>query len=48
MVMRWAAAALLAAQAGLRRIKGHAHLPQLKAALVAHQNSELETNQQAA
>jgi hypothetical protein len=47
-VMRWAAAAFLAAKAGLRRIKGYAHLPQLKAALVAQQHSELETNQQAA
>jgi hypothetical protein len=46
--MRWAAAAFLAAKAGLRRIKGYAHLPQLKAALVAQQHSELETNQQAA
>lgn len=48
MVMRWGAAALLVAEAGFRRIKGHAHLPQLKAALVAHQNSELETLKQAA
>jgi len=36
------------AEAGFRRIRGHAHLSQLKAALVAHQNSELETFKQAA
>lgn len=48
MVLRWGAAALLVAEAGFRRIRGHAHLPQLKAALVAHQNSELETLKQAA
>jgi transposase-like protein len=48
MVLRWGAAALLVAEAGFRRIRGHAHLSQLKAALLAHQNSELETLQQAA
>ena len=48
MVLRWGAAALLVAEAGFRRLRGHAHLPQLKAALVAHQNSELETLKQAA
>src|ERR1017187_6411443 len=48
MVMRWGAAALLVAEAGFRRIKGHAHLPQLKAALVAHQNTELESLMKAA
>jgi transposase-like protein len=48
MVLRWGAAALLVAEAGFRRIRGHAHLPQLKAALVAHQNSELATLKKAA
>lgn len=48
MVLRWGAAALLVAEAGFRRIKGHAHLSQLKAALIAHQNSGLETLKQAA
>jgi len=48
MVLRWGAAALLVAEAGFRRIRGHAHLAQLKAALVTHQNSELETLKQAA
>jgi len=48
MVMRWGAAALLVAEAGFQRVQGYAHLPQLKAALVAHQNSELETLKQAA
>lgn len=48
MVMRWGAAALLVAEAGFRRIKGHAHLAQLKTALAAHQNSQLETSKQAA
>jgi transposase-like protein len=48
MVMRWGAAALLVAEAGFRRIRGHAHLSQLKAALMAHQNSQLETLNQAA
>jgi hypothetical protein len=41
MVLRWGAAALLVAEAGFRRIQGYAHLPQLKAALMAHQNSQL-------
>jgi putative transposase len=48
MVLRWGAAALLVAEAGFRRLRGYAHLSQLKAALVAHQNSELETLKQAA
>jgi putative transposase len=48
MVLRWGAAALLVAEAGFRRLRGHAQLPQLKAALVAHQNSKLETLQPAA
>ena len=48
MVMRWGAAAWLVAEAGFRRLRGHAHLPQLKAALVTHQNSQLETLKQAA
>jgi putative transposase len=48
MVLRWGAAALLVAEAGFHRIQGHAHLPQLKAALVAYQNSELETLEKAA
>jgi putative transposase len=48
MVLRWGAAALLVAEAGFHRIQGHAHLPQLKAALVAHQNSQLETLDKAA
>jgi len=48
MVLRWGAAALLVAEAGFRRIRGHAHLHQLKVALAAHQNSELETQKQAA
>jgi len=48
MVLRWGAAALLVAEAGFRRIRGHAHLSQLKAALLTHQNSELETLKQAA
>jgi putative transposase len=48
MVLRWGAAALLVAEAGFRRIRGHAHLSQLKAALVAHQNSQLETLEKAA
>jgi putative transposase len=48
MVLRWGAAALLVAEAGFRRIRGHAHLSQLKAALMAHQNFELETLKQAA
>jgi hypothetical protein len=48
MVLRWGAAALLVAEAGFRRIRGHAHLCELKAALLAHQNSQLETLKQAA
>jgi len=48
MVMRWGAAALLIAEAGFQRIRGHAHLSQLKAALAAHQNSQLETLKKAA
>ena len=48
MVLRWGAAALLVAEAGFRRIRGHAHLSELKAALLTHQNSELETLKQAA
>lgn len=48
MVLRWGAAALRVAEAGFRRIKGHAHRPQLKAALMAHPNSELESLKQAA
>jgi transposase-like protein len=48
MVLRWGAAALLVAEAGFQRVRGYAHLPQLKAALVAHQNSELETMEKAA
>ena len=48
MVMRWGAAALRVAEAGFRRLRGHAHLSQLKAALVTHQNSQLETLKQAA
>jgi transposase-like protein len=48
MVMRWGAAALLVAETGFRRIRGHAHLCELKAALVAHQNSPLETLKRAA
>lgn len=47
-VRRWGAAARLVAEAGFRRIRGHAHLAQLKAALIAQQNSELETLKQAA
>lgn len=48
MVLRWGAAALLVAEAGFRRIRGHRHLGELKAALLAHQNSQLETLKQAA
>jgi putative transposase len=48
MVLRWGAAALLVAEAGFRRIRGRAHLSQLKAALMAHQNFELDTLKQAA
>ena len=48
MVMRWGAAALLVAEAGFRRIRGHAHLSELKAALVAHQNRQLESLKQVA
>ena len=48
MVLRWGAAALLVAEAGFRRIRGHAHLHQLKAALQTHHNSELDTQKQAA
>jgi len=48
MVLRWGAAALLVAEAGFHRIQGHAHLSQLKTALAAHQNSQLETLKQAA
>lgn len=48
MVLRWGAAALLVAEAGFRRIRGHAHLSELKAALRAHQNSQLATLKQAA
>jgi transposase-like protein len=48
MVMRWGAAALLVAEAGFQRVRGYAHLPGLKAALVAHQNFELEAVEQAA
>ena len=48
MVLRWGAAALLVAEAGFRRIRGHVHLGELKAALLAHQNSQLETLKQAA
>jgi hypothetical protein len=48
MVLRWGAAALLVAEAGFRRIRGHERLGELKAALLAHQNSELETLKRAA
>jgi hypothetical protein len=34
--MRWGAAALLFAEKGFRRIQGHEHLSQLKAALKAN------------
>lgn len=47
-VPRRGAAALRVAEAGFRRIRGHAHPSQLKAALMAHQNFELETLKPAA
>jgi hypothetical protein len=48
MVLRWSAAALQVVEAGFRRIRSQVHLSQLKAALMAHQNFELETLKQAA
>ena len=43
MVLRWGAAALLVAEAGFRRVRGYAHLHELKAALQKHQkHSALE------
>jgi transposase-like protein len=48
MVLRWGAAALLAAEGGFRRVRGHAHLAQLRAALLTHSNSELERMKKAA
>ncbi len=48
MVLRWGAAALLVAKAGFQRIKGHAHLPFLKAALERHLQSQLEPQSKAA
>jgi putative transposase len=46
MVLRWGGAALLVAEAGFRRVRGHAHLHQLKSALLKH--SQLEPLNQAA
>ena len=48
MVMRWGAAALLVAEAGFRRVKGHAHLASLKVALDRHLQSQLESQRKAA
>jgi transposase-like protein len=48
MVLRWGAAALLVAEAGFRRVRGHAHLHELKAALAVPQGSELESVKPAA
>lgn len=48
MVLRWGAAALLVAEAGFNRVKGHAHLHQLQTALRAHHHSVLEPMKQAA
>ena len=48
MVMRWGAAALLVAEAGFRRIKGHAHLPSLRAALETHLQCQLDPQRKAA
>jgi putative transposase len=45
MVMRWAAAALLVAEAGFRRVKGHRHIGRLAAAL---KNLNLEEESKAA
>jgi transposase-like protein len=46
MVLRWGAAALLVAEAGFRRVRGHRHLHELKTALQKH--STLEPLKQAA
>lgn len=46
MVLRWGAAALLVAEAGFRRARGHAHLHELKSALQKH--SQLEPLKKAA
>lgn len=46
MVLRWGAAALLVAEAGFRRVRGHAHLHELKTVLQTH--SQLEALKQAA
>jgi transposase-like protein len=48
MALRWTAAGMLEAAKGFRRLKAHKQLPQLRAALLAHQakhvrNGELET-----
>jgi transposase-like protein len=48
MVWRRGAAALLVAEAGFRRVRGHEHISQLKAALVAYQNPELDSVKKAA
>ena len=48
MVMRWGAAALLVAKAGFRRVKGHVHLPALKAALETQLQSQLDPQRKAA
>lgn len=46
MVLRWGAAALLVAEAGFRRVRGHAHLHALKSVLQKH--SQLEPLKKAA
>lgn len=42
MVPRWAAAGMLEAKAGFRRLKAHRQLPALRRALVEHQPRRLE------
>jgi len=53
MALRWTAAGMMEAAKGFRRLKAHKHLPELRAALTAHQakhtnRNKLEENLKAA
>lgn len=43
MALRWAAAGMMEAKAGFRRLKAYRHLPALRRALADHQSRRLET-----
>jgi len=48
MVMRWGAAALLVAEKGFNRVRGHDHIPQLISALNNHTHKQLAAAKKAA